>query len=102
MRTRYTYPLDEKHYDKEGDEVPIHVNEYYHQHPENMLGKMMTAHEAGSGGLYGNADSTLHAPEGYNFISNLNKAVKSFLPSEIAHSRQSSVTYWQWLRMSYP
>lgn len=75
---RYTYPLDEKHYDKEGNEVPIHVNEYYHEHPENMLGKMMTAHEAGSGGLYGNADSTLHAPEGYNFISNLNKAVKSF------------------------
>jgi len=86
---RYTYPIEEKHFDKEGNQVPINVNEYYHQHPENMLGKMMTADEAGSGGLYGGKDATLHAPSGYNVISNLNKAIKSF-PSDIMQQEQSA------------
>lgn len=87
---RYTQPLgdvDKKgeaivHADSEGKPVDININEYYHAHPQNMLGKMMTAHEAGAGGLYGSGDATLHAAPGYNVLTNLSKAVKA-MPSDI-------------------
>lgn len=87
---RYTQPLgdvDKKgepivHADSEGKPVDININEYYHTHPQNMLGKMMTAHEAGAGGLYGSGDATLHAAPGYNVLTNLSKAVKA-MPSDI-------------------
>lgn len=44
---------------KESVSVPIIVNEYFAAHPEMMLGEMMTAHDAGTGGLYGGDSLTL-------------------------------------------
>ena len=61
---------------------PILVNEYFADHPEMMLGKMMTASEAGSGGLYSNASLTCRAEEGQDTDALLGKAIRKF-PKDI-------------------
>ena len=63
---------------KEGTEMrtkPIMVNEYFAEHPEMMLGEMMTAHDAGSGGLYSGASQTCVAKAGTNLGEELQNAI---------------------------
>lgn len=56
-----TYKTKDKNGNEELAEVPLLVNEYFAEHPEMMLGTVMTAHDAGSGGLYGGDNLTLVA-----------------------------------------
>ena len=66
---------------------PILVNEYFAEHPEMMLGKMMTANDAGSGGLYSNASLTCKADEGQNLENELNKVIKRF-PKDVLEEQK--------------
>ena len=73
--------------DKHGDKVPININEYYINNPGQMLGEMMTASEAGAGGLYGNgAAPTLKAPDGFDMTAALNRAI-SDIPNDILDAK---------------
>lgn len=54
---------------------PIMINEYFAEHPEMMLGKMMTAHDAGSGGLYSGASQTCVAEKGADLGKELHNAI---------------------------
>lgn len=72
--------------DDRGNDVDLHVNEYFIDNPKQMLGEMMTAHEAGSGGLYGGDTATLKAPEGMEFTKELTKATEAF-PSDISGNK---------------
>ena len=58
-----TTQIGEGNYQENGETrtKPIMVNEYFASHPEMMLGEMMTAYDAGSGGLYSGASQTLKA-----------------------------------------
>lgn len=79
---RYTSFLKEGT-DRNGDPVRIDVNEYYVANPEQMLGEMMTAHDAGTGALYGNgAAPTLMAPENFDLTAALNNAIDN-IPANI-------------------
>lgn len=66
---------------------PILVNEYFAEHPEMMLGKMMTANDAGSGGLYSNASLTCKADEGQDLENELNKVIKRF-PKDVLEEQK--------------
>lgn len=81
--------------DKHGNdmlmEVPLLVNEYFATHPEMMLGEMMTAHDAGSGGLYGGDSQTLVGRKGADLGVELMTAI-SHLPENILTSRPTSTT----------
>lgn len=79
---RYTETLTTGE-DQYGTPVDIEVNEYYHMNPDNMLGDMMTAEQAGAGALYGNTNAaTLKAKPGVDIAKSLDKAV-STLPENI-------------------
>lgn len=54
---------------------PIMINEYFAEHPEMMLGEMMTAHDAGSGGLYSGASQTCVAEKGADLGKELQNAI---------------------------
>ena len=81
--------------DKHGNdmlmEVPLLVNEYFATHPEMMLGEMMTAHDAGSGGLYGGDSQTLVGKKGADLGVELMTAISN-LPENILTSRPTSTT----------
>ena len=62
--------------------TPIFVNEYFADHPEMMLGTMMTAHDAGSGGLYGGDSLTLVPRKDSKLENELANAV-TMLPENI-------------------
>lgn len=83
-----TTQIGEGSYLENGEErtKPIMVNEYFAEHPEMMLGEMMTAHDAGSGGLYSGASQTLKARAGENLSEALNKAIDT-LPKDILDSQ---------------
>ena len=85
-----TTQIGEGSYLENGEErvKPIMVNEYFFEHPEMMLGEMMTAHDAGSGGLYSGASQTLKARPGENLSEALNKAIDT-LPKDILDSQPS-------------
>lgn len=81
-----TTQIGEGTYMEDGDKrsKPIMVNEYFSNHPDMMLGDMMTAYDAGSGGLYSGASQTLKAKPGadlskelFNAIDNLPKNILS-------------------------
>lgn len=81
-----TMQIGEGTYMEDGDKrsKPIMVNEYFSNHPDMMLGDMMTAYDAGSGGLYSGASQTLKAKPGadlskelFNAIDNLPKNILS-------------------------
>lgn len=81
-----TTQIGEGTYMEDGDKrsKPIMVNEYFSNHPNMMLGDMMTAYDAGSGGLYSGASQTLKAKPGadlskelFNAIDNLPKNILS-------------------------
>ena len=65
--------------DKKGNDmlvdVPLLVNEYFAERPEMMLGEVMTAHDAGSGGLYGGDNLTLVARLGTELAAELADAI---------------------------
>lgn len=65
--------------DKKGNDmlvdVPLLVNEYFAERPEMMLGEVMTAHDAGSGGLYGGDNLTLVARPGAELAAELADAI---------------------------
>jgi len=72
---------------KNGDQIPITVNEYFKEHPEMMLGEMHLAHEVGKGGLYSGDDQTLQARPGIPLgeqiaaaAANLPKDITSYVP----------------------
>lgn len=74
---------------KENGEIrnkPIMVNEYFSAHPEMMLGEMMTAYDAGSGGLYSGASQTLRARPGEALDTALDTAINQ-LPENILEKR---------------
>lgn len=72
--------------DKKGKEklvdVPLFVNEYFAERPEMMLGTVMTAHDAGSGGLYGGDNLTLVARPGTELSAELADAI-GLLPENV-------------------
>lgn len=57
---------------------PILINEYFAEHPEMVLGDMMTAHDAGSGGLYSGASLTCKPRVGADLQRDLQEAVGRF------------------------
>lgn len=65
--------------DKKGNDmlvdVPLLVNEYFAERPGMMLGEVMTAHDAGSGGLYGGDNLTLVARPGAELAAELADAI---------------------------
>ena len=79
-----TTPIGEGTYQTDGEThtIPIMVNEYFANHPEMMLGEMMTAHDAGSGGLYSGASQTLKAKSGTDITAELKRAIER-LPKDI-------------------
>ena len=72
--------------DKKGNDmlvdVPLLVNEYFAERPEMMLGDVMTAHDAGSGGLYGGDNLTLVARPGTELAAELADAI-GHLPENV-------------------
>ena len=64
--------------DSKGEPVEIFVNEYFKRNPEMMLGEMMLAHEAGSGGLYSADSQTLKAPAGQNTVELMADRISRF------------------------
>lgn len=76
--------------DRNGDPVKIDVNEYFINNPQQMLGEMMTAADAGSGALYGNGNSsTLVAPADFNITTALNDAIDNF-PANIMDNESNA------------
>lgn len=79
-----TTQIGEGTYMEDGDKrsKPIMVNEYFSNHPDMMLGDMMTAYDAGSGGLYSGASQTLKAKPGADLSKELLNAIDN-LPKNI-------------------
>lgn len=79
-----TTQIGEGTYMENGDKrsKPIMVNEYFSNHPDMMLGDMMTAYDAGSGGLYSGASQTLKAKPGADLSKELLNAIDN-LPKNI-------------------
>jgi len=74
----------------DGKQVEIVVNEYYASNPDMMLGEMMLAHEAGSGGLYRADVQTMKAPAGQDTLALLQDRIKS-LPEDIFGAEKTQV-----------
>lgn len=85
--------------DKKGNDVmleaPLLVNEYFAEHPEMMLGTVMTAHDAGSGGLYGGDNLTLVARPGTELSAELADAIGRLPENAIAKGTVSEKTATQ-------
>lgn len=79
-----TTQIGEGTYMEDGDKrsKPIMVNEYFSNHPDMMLGDIMTAYDAGSGGLYSGASQTLKAKPGADLSKELLNAIDN-LPKNI-------------------
>lgn len=90
-----TTQIGEGTYEENGETrtKPILVNEYFAEHPDMMLGEMMTAFDAGSGGLYSGASQTLKPKVGANLAEELEKAVAQ-LPENIL-SKDTSIAQMQ-------
>lgn len=85
--------------DKKGNDVmleaPLLVNEYFAEHPEMMLGTVMTAHDAGSGGLYGGDNLTLVARPGTELSAELADAIGRLPENALAKGTVSETTATQ-------
>ena len=90
-----TTQIGEGTYEENGETrtKPILVNEYFAEYPNMMLGEMMTAFDAGSGGLYSGASQTLKPKAGANLAEELEKAVAQ-LPENIL-SKDTSIAQMQ-------
>ena len=91
-----TTQIGEGTYEENGETrtKPILVNEYFAEHPDMMLGEMMTAFDAGSGGLYSGASQTLKPKVGADLAKDLEKAI-SQLPENILSQEVSPVAQMQ-------
>ena len=91
-----TTQIGEGRYEEGGETrtKPIMVNEYFAKHPDMMLGEMMTAFDAGSGGLYSGASQTLKPKTGANLSEELEKAIAK-LPENILSQEASPVAQMQ-------
>ena len=91
-----TTQIGEGTYEENGETrtKPILVNEYFAGHPDMMLGEMMTAFDAGSGGLYSGASQTLKPKAGADLAKDLEKAIVQ-LPENILSQEASPVTQIQ-------
>ena len=91
-----TTQIGEGTYEENGETrtKPILVNEYFAGHPEMMLGEMMTAFDAGSGGLYSGASQTLKPKAGADLAKELEKAIAQ-LPENILSQEASLVAQMQ-------
>ena len=69
---------------------PLLVNEYFAEHPEMILGEMMTAHDAGSGGLYSGASQTCKPHAGADLQIDLREAVSRFAIGAIGDNSEES------------
>ncbi|MBR4040803.1 MAG: nucleotidyltransferase domain-containing protein [Bacteroidaceae bacterium] len=69
---------------------PLLVNEYFAEHPEMILGEMMTAHDAGSGGLYSGASQTCKPHAGADLQTDLREAVSRFAIGAIGENSEES------------
>lgn len=67
---------------KDGENIDILINQYYQDNPDMMLGEMMLADEAGSGGMFSGNRQTLQAPPGFKIGKELPNAL-SKLPEKI-------------------
>lgn len=76
---------------------PIMINEYFAEHPEMMLGEMMTAHDAGSGGLYSGASQTCVAEKGADLGKELQNAIMRLdaMNGNLSESQNSVATEGQ-------
>ena len=90
-----TTQIGEGTYEENGETrtKSIKENEYFDEHPDMMLGEMMTAFDAGSGGLYSGASQTLKPKDGADLAKELEKVIAQ-LPENIL-SQGSSVTQMQ-------
>ncbi|MDR0693972.1 MAG: N-6 DNA methylase, partial [Prevotellaceae bacterium] len=84
---RYTIPVKDT-VKQDGTPVQIAVNEYFAAHPENMLGTLSLAYQAGAGGLYSGDNVTLVAPGNQNLVEALNKIIATF-PQDITGSNHN-------------
>lgn len=77
--------------DRNGEPVlaELEINEYFERNPQNMLGEMMFAVDAGSGGLYGDFGGTLKAPDGMDVEAELQKAFES-MPKDIFGAKSNT------------
>lgn len=76
---------------------PIMINEYFAEHSEMMLGEMMTAHDAGSGGLYSGASQTCVAEKGADLGKELQNAIMRLdaIDGNLSESQNSVATEGQ-------
>ena len=92
-----TVQIGEGTYQENGEDrtKPIMVNEYFANNPDMMLGEMMTAYDAGSGGLYSGASQTLKAKAGADLskeLSNaINKLPEGILSQSVSQNDKSEV-----------
>lgn len=92
-----TVQIGEGTYHENGEDKtkPIMVNEYFANNPDMMLGEMMTAYDAGSGGLYSGASQTLKAKPGADLgkeLSNaINKLPEGILSQSVSQNNKSEV-----------
>lgn len=86
-----TTPVGEGTYEEKGEKrtKPIMINEYFAARPEMMLGEMMTAFDAGSGGLYSGASQTLKARSGLDLSQAISEAIGK-LPENILGKVENS------------
>jgi N12 class adenine-specific DNA methylase len=61
-----------------GQTLNIEVNKYFVDHPDNILGKMMIAADAGSGGLYSGNSQTAAPIKDLDLITAIEERIKSF------------------------
>jgi len=88
-----TTQIGEGRYEEDGDmrTKPIMVNEYFAEHPDMMLGEMMTAFDAGSGGLYSGASQTLKPKEGSDLTKELDDAIGRFPENFLGNYAEQAV-----------
>lgn len=66
----------------DGKKVAIRINEFFARNPEKVLGKMMLAHEADSGGLYSGNTQTCKKPADMDINEELMRFIEQ-LPEDI-------------------
>lgn len=88
-----TTPVGEGSYEEKGEKrtKPIMINEYFAAHPEMMLGEMMTAYDAGSGGLYSGSSQTLKGRSGVDLANELSEAIGKFPEKILGKVKENSV-----------
>ncbi|HEY0074981.1 MAG TPA: N-6 DNA methylase [Abditibacteriaceae bacterium] len=78
-------PVKVRHKDDEdgtGAEYDVHLNEYFQEHPEMMLGKL-----AVGGGLYNDNQSALEN-DGRDIVASLEETIQNYLPADIFYRPQ--------------